>query len=268
MNRLFIKPSELGLISEYEDEIYVVCKYPKVKTGMYFISNYGNVYSRLSNRLLTKTVTETGYYRIILQIEKSLDDKNRHQLTFKVHRLVAYEFCYKDSILKTDVDHLDCNTINNYYKNLEWVTSTENTRRITERGRNYHKSSEEFIRKLCKKMEDNETIFDIYYEYHPDEEKIYQKFQDDKFYTFLYLLATGKRHKVIRSQYNIDIETVYPRYNKKLTPQNVNLIKQMIFDGCDNKTILNAFGYSKKKDNPSFYRYIMKIRNVQRLSKT
>lgn len=268
MERLFIKPTDLELSSDYDDEIYVVCKYPKVKTGMYLISNYGNIYSRLTNKLLKKQITEKGYQSIILQIEKSLDENHRFQLTFKVHRLVAYEFCYRDSILKNDVDHIDANRINNYYKNLEWVTSEENIKRITDRGQNYHRSTETFIREICQKMQNKQTIFDIYHEYHPEEEYKEIKFDDIHFYKFLYLIATGKRHKTVRSQYDIDIETVYPRYNKKITQDKIDLIKSMIYNGYDNMAILYKFGFDHKEDNPTLYRYIMKLRNDQRLSKT
>ena len=49
-----------------------------------------------------------------------------HLPTQFTHRLVALAFLPNDDPLKTEVDHIDFNTGNSYYKNLQWITSRNN----------------------------------------------------------------------------------------------------------------------------------------------
>jgi hypothetical protein len=55
--------------------------------------------------------------------------KTKIHKSMKVHRLVAYTFLPKPDNFTHDlvVNHIDNNRLNNYYKNLEWCTSAENT---------------------------------------------------------------------------------------------------------------------------------------------
>lgn len=83
----------------------------------YQISNYGNVRNKKTNYLYKLTdINNIGYKRITLRnpIKR-----------FFVHRLVALHFCdgYKEGLV---VNHKDGNKTNNYFKNLEWVTRSEN----------------------------------------------------------------------------------------------------------------------------------------------
>ena len=50
-------------------------------------------------------------------------------MQLRVHRLVSYIFVYKpiEFTHKYVVNHIDNNRLNNYFKNLEWCTSNENT---------------------------------------------------------------------------------------------------------------------------------------------
>lgn len=73
--------------------------------------------------------TGTGYLFIILF------DRNKITHNMRIHRLVAEHFVDNpDREHLTQVDHIDCNKTNNYYKNLEWVTPLENTRRAIKNG--------------------------------------------------------------------------------------------------------------------------------------
>lgn len=99
--------------------------------GLYEIDTNGNVYSlpktwtcgngavRKSGTTLRKQHTDPkGYLYVGLH-------KNGVKSTFSVHRLVAMHFLKSEAGL-TDVNHKDGVKNNNNYKNLEWVTKSEN----------------------------------------------------------------------------------------------------------------------------------------------
>ena len=60
--------------------------------------------------------------------------KNGVPKKFLVHRLVAQAFLSKSK--KPQVNHIDGNKQNNYYKNLEWATSQENNKHAFDTGLN------------------------------------------------------------------------------------------------------------------------------------
>ena len=97
--------------------------YHSVKKDSYEISNYGRIYSKITNKYLKSYIDSKGYMRVQLMKSDGKTSKN-----FKVHRLVAWEFCYDAyRYNRTEVNHKDSNRQNNYYENLEWSTSKENT---------------------------------------------------------------------------------------------------------------------------------------------
>lgn len=119
--------------------------------GLYQISDYGRV------KALTRTLSHKihGSWTIKEKILKPslngkgqnnyntgkgylfvvLFDRNKKIHNVRIHRLVAENFVINPNInIYTQVDHIDCNKLNNYYKNLEWVTPLENTRRALKNG--------------------------------------------------------------------------------------------------------------------------------------
>lgn len=91
--------------------------------GLYKISSFGRVKSLkrkgvANERILRARIDKKGYIHYALK-------KNDMQYERKAHRLVATAFL-KNEENKPQVNHLDGNKINNYYKNLEWVTNSEN----------------------------------------------------------------------------------------------------------------------------------------------
>lgn len=115
-----------ALFSEYDAE-----KWEDIKgyEGSYQISSYGKVrsldrkiiygdnigeYHTRKGQLLKPSLSR-GYETV------SLNDK-----TFSVHNLVASAFCEKPNIENLVINHIDFNKINNYWKNLEWITQSEN----------------------------------------------------------------------------------------------------------------------------------------------
>lgn len=100
--------------------------------GLYEIDENGAVYSIAigkSRRIgkLKPCLNNSGYLRV------NLYDRNGKARKFYVHRLVAEHFL-KNETGGHNVDHKDCNKLNNNANNLEWVTQKENIRRSIVNG--------------------------------------------------------------------------------------------------------------------------------------
>lgn len=97
--------------------------------GKYKISNYGHVWSRYNNGLL-KLKAIFGYIRAFVFIDNKV--KN-----LAVHRLVAQNFIPNPNNLP-QVNHIDGNKNNNFYKNLEWCSQSDNIRHAYNTGLNFY----------------------------------------------------------------------------------------------------------------------------------
>lgn len=86
--------------------------------GKYQISNLGNVYSLITNKILKQRLTLDGYY----QVDLCKNGVKRH---LYIHRLVAQSFLDNPKNYKI-VNHKDENSMNNIVSNLEWCNSTYN----------------------------------------------------------------------------------------------------------------------------------------------
>lgn len=97
--------------------------------GLYQVSDTGEVRSvdrvstgkrnrMLKGRVLSKTKTSTGYWKVELC-------KDGKATSSKVHRLVALAFIDNPEN-KPSINHIDNNPLNNNVCNLEWCTQAEN----------------------------------------------------------------------------------------------------------------------------------------------
>ena len=99
--------------------------------GLYEVSNLGNVRScdrtvqhkngkvqQVYGRIMS-TYSIGGYLHVKLS-------KDGHSKSTLLHRIVAEAFISNDSNLP-QVNHIDCNKLNNNVSNLEWCTAKENT---------------------------------------------------------------------------------------------------------------------------------------------
>lgn len=93
--------------------------------GLYQISNFGNVKSLISNKILKPSKDRFGYVRF-----NAL--KNKKAKTLRIHRLVMEIFNPIDNIMQ--VNHIDGNKLNNRLDNLEWCTDSENKKHAYKTG--------------------------------------------------------------------------------------------------------------------------------------
>jgi hypothetical protein len=93
--------------------------------GYYRITDNGELHNP-KKRMKTYRL-KCGYDAIILTFNK----KRKH---FLIHRLVATYFISNPDN-KKEVNHKDCNKLNNNVCNLEWVTSSENQKHAVANGR-------------------------------------------------------------------------------------------------------------------------------------
>jgi hypothetical protein len=95
----------------------------------YTISNYGNVYSLVTNKQLKPYIVAGRYYGITLC-------RDGHKYYRRINRLVAEHFLPDPNegatnkfVMSTEdmvVNHKDLNKLNNYFENLEWMRQIEN----------------------------------------------------------------------------------------------------------------------------------------------
>ena len=94
--------------------------------GYYEVSNKGRIKSLTSNKTLSPQNNGVGYLKVELWKDKS--GKKKY-----IHRLVAEAFL-PNPLNRTEVNHKDSNPANNTIENLEWVSSSENTKHAVYKG--------------------------------------------------------------------------------------------------------------------------------------
>jgi len=126
--------------------------YPGVKKNTYQIMDYGPIFE--NGVELRQFINPDGYYQV------SLKNDSGGFIHPMVSRLVAWEFC-SNRDLDLEVDHVDGIRINNDYRNLEWVTSLENTRRMYNKHKDSYKDykTPEQIYGICKLLQDTDLSY-------------------------------------------------------------------------------------------------------------
>lgn len=100
--------------------IWKLIDFKNIKQNTYAVSNHGDIKNILTNKIL-KQFNDKGGYKIL---ELSCSDNIGR--TFKVHQIVANAFHNKPSDEFNEVNHINGIKDDNYFKNLEYVTSSMN----------------------------------------------------------------------------------------------------------------------------------------------
>jgi hypothetical protein len=168
----FMESSQLQLdFNSMDEEIWK--DIPEYE-GFYQVSSYGNISSldryvkhnhgglRIQKgRIIKQSLNQDGYYCFCLY----KDGLSKMVLT---HRVVGQVFILNPNNLPL-INHKDTVKTNNYYKNLEWCTTQENTKHATENnlipfGENHgmSKLTNEKVKEIRQKYERN-GLYNTYY---------------------------------------------------------------------------------------------------------
>lgn len=229
--------------------------YPGIIPNKYFISENGILYNSLSNKYPKYFIDKDGYFRVALDYKK-----------YYIHRLVAWEFHPETRDINLVIDHIDCNKQNNDYRNLEWVTSKENTHRAIANGlrnnigekNNLNKYPEKIIKyifELLAEGKDNIEILRILLSLKDDP---ISSISEKKLYVLIHHLRSGKFWKHIAKNYSIpkDIKAkplFTPKAQNRFTIDEIHLICKLGALNVKVSYILNKLGINK--DNPDYLKY-------------
>ncbi len=127
--------------------------------GLYEVNNAGAIKSIFYGnkpRILKKSKTTTGYYKVELY-------KNKKRKSVRVHRLVAMAFI-PNLEGKPNINHKDGNPLNNNMDNLEWCTQRENVMHAIESGlkKKFHIPKKDLKRLYVDERKSMQKICEIY----------------------------------------------------------------------------------------------------------
>lgn len=100
------------------------------KEDGYKISPCGRVLNTKANKILLGQINHRGYRQVTINGK-----------THRIHKLVATAFIPNENNLP-QINHKDCDKLNNHVSNLEWCTNSYNIRHAIKNGRyeKYHNS--------------------------------------------------------------------------------------------------------------------------------
>jgi hypothetical protein len=113
-----------NLVMMKDEEIFRDVGLIGFANNLWFVSNHGNVYGNRYKKILK---TQSAFSKDNRYKSICLRRKDDRIVSVSIHRLVAMLFVYGNTKKYNSVNHIDGNTNNNHYLNLEWVDIKMNT---------------------------------------------------------------------------------------------------------------------------------------------
>lgn len=149
--------------------MWVPVVYKNIKPGYYEVSDKGEIRSARTKKLMKKSVATGGYLQVNL---RTTDGKSK---SCQFHRVVLSSFTGGNQP-DMEVDHVNCNKLDNRLSNLEWVTPEENKRRETEnhlspRGEKHHNAvlTDDLVKQVCELYQEGYNSKAVVKKLHLDE---------------------------------------------------------------------------------------------------
>ena len=121
-NPVILDLVETGIEKTADDEIFVQLPF----NDKYFISTYGRLFSKYRGKLLEPQLYGSQKIKNNLYHTFKLQDSNGKGKNYRAHKLVAVVFVENpDPVNKNCVHHKNKDHLDNYYKNLQWVSNDE-----------------------------------------------------------------------------------------------------------------------------------------------
>ena len=236
----------------YDDEEWKVVNYKNIKPNTYSISNYGRLRNICTNKDLHPWKCKNGY------LYGSFMCTNNKKYSIGIHVIVCHHFIeiperLKNTRKKIVPNHKDFNRSNNYYKNLEWVTYSENNEynvlhghvKMNDKAPNA-KITNKTVKKICKLMEDGKKNKEII--------KILNLPYDRYHKSLLSRIRSGSQWKSISSKYSISIRnTLRGNY----TNEFLNSICYMIENGYTLKQMRKELNISNDKNEKQKFKNLV-----------
>ena len=201
----------------------------------YLISKHGTVYTKSKNMFVNRAINHGDYLTV------ALVDDNGYRSPRKVHRLVYATYC-GELISGMEIDHIDFNRHNNYYLNLQQISTYENQYRVQMRlGNANNVIPFEDIDRICYAISQDLTTDEILVSMN-----IYS---DDSLYEayckMINDLRDRERYKSVLRKYEAS-EKIYQVLigNNRLKAEDIPIIRKMAADKVPVKEIAEKFGVS------------------------
>ena len=192
----------------------------RVISNRYKVSNFGNILDVSKNVFINRHVNGAGYYNVNLL--RSTSGSDRNFITVQLHRLIAKAFLSYSMCEPNVVNHINGIKLNNVPKNLEYVSSLQNTRHAMLTNLKDHIPDETitYIRAMLKKW--------IY------PRLVYEHIDHDKYPEVnIQLIANVKRGNYYNRGENQNINY----HPGKMTVEEIDMVRTILLNTKDHNCI-------------------------------